>query len=274
MSISKEQIKNALKNSGYLLEDRVNKILGSLNWDTIPNTRYKDDLTGIEREIDIFALLNVCEIEEHLDHINSSLLIECMNNKEPVAFFENLPKQPNRIAALNFNVFNENFWNILSWAQKELNSEPNLIYSSQYCSFQQVQSLKKEFNEGWIAMHPNEKHDSLNSLFKYIKYHKEQFKNMKNTSGSGYISGFYYRPLVVLQGELISVEQSHDILLHEREHIKYQIPKTDNDGRYFTIDIITENYLQRYLNYIAEEDKVIAKMINKHREKLIEEIVA
>ena len=111
--ISKEEILVALIKSGYLLEDRVNKALTTNGWLTVPNMRYIDDQTGIEREIDIMALNHISMGNNYADYIHSSLLIECMNNKEPIVFFENLEKSTNRIAALSFTCFNNNFWEIL-----------------------------------------------------------------------------------------------------------------------------------------------------------------
>lgn len=265
--ISKEEILVALIKSGYLLEDRVNKALTTNGWLTVPNMRYIDDQTGIEREIDIMALNHISMGNNYADYIHSSLLIECMNNKEPIVFFENLEKSTNRIAALSFTCFNNNFWEILLMAQTEIGFSEELIWSSQYCSFQQVKNKEAE-NNGWIAYHPNDNHDSLNTFFKFIKFHKNAYSERKNSAD--FIVGFYHRPLIILQGPLMSVEQGNDIKIHERNHIKYQIPKTENDGRLFTIDIITEDFLDSYLKDIKKEDEIIGDMIRRSREKLID----
>ncbi len=267
MTISKEQIKVALESSGYLLEDRVNKILKKQEWQTVPNSRFKDIKTQVEREMDIVAFKNINDIDENNDQLNSTLLIECMNNKEPIAYFENLQKNPNRFASLNFNVFNKSFGDILYWAQQELNDKNKIIYSSQYCGFQKVQKLIKEHNDGWIATHPDNKHDSTSSLFQYIKYHIDQFKDFKSLPG--HITGFYYRPIIIFQGELLSIQQNEELTIKEVNRIKFQIPKTDNNGRYFLIDVIKEDYFPEYLELIKTEDMKIIEMIKKHRGKLI-----
>ena len=266
MTISKSEIKTALLNSGYLLEDRINRVLNKKGWHTIPNTRFIDAKTQTEREIDVMALKNINDNTVNLDSIQSSLLIECMNNKEPIAFFENLEKQPNRIAALNYNVFNSYFGNILSFAQRNLNDQTKFTYSSQYCGFQKIQKLIKEFNNGWIASHPADKHNSLDSLFQFIKYHQKEFENFENSGN--FISGFYYRAVIILQGELLSVKQKEDVEIDTVNHIKYQIPKTENNGRYFVIDVITEKYFSDYLKLTEMEDAEIAKMTLEHRDKL------
>lgn len=268
MGITKEHIKIALQNSGYLLEDRVNQLLKESSWSTTPNARFKDLKTDVEREIDVVAYKNLDYDSPKMDFINSTLLIECMNNKEPIVFFENLEPLLSRIAALNFVILNEKFWNILSLAQSELKSKQKFIYSSQYCSFQKVPKLIKEFNDGWIALHPDIKHDSINSLFQYIQFQRSHHKN--STNNEDFIKGFYFRPLIILQGELLSVKQHNQLVIKSQNHIKLQVALTDNNGRYFDIDVITESHLPNYLEHIRKEDKAISKMIEKNREKLID----
>ncbi|SOU86772.1 hypothetical protein TDCHD05_200005 [Tenacibaculum dicentrarchi] len=266
-TITKSEITKALESSGYLLEDRINKKLNASNWHTIPNSRFIDEKTEIEREIDIVAFKNISENKDNFyDSIDSTLIIECMNNKEPIVFFENLEKQVSRIASLNYNVLSHHFGNILSIAQNNLNSKSKLIYSSQYCGFQRVQKLIKEHNNGWIASHPNDKHNSSESLFKYIKFHQKKFENYETSPNR--IMGFFYRCVIILQGDLLAVNQNNELEIKEVNHIKYQIPKTDNNGRYFDIDVITEKYLSKYLKNIEIEDNEIANLCSKDRNKL------
>ena len=66
MGITKEQIKKALQNSGYLLEDRVNQVLKKNSWSTTPNARFKDLRTGVEREVDVVAYKYLPKYLEHI----------------------------------------------------------------------------------------------------------------------------------------------------------------------------------------------------------------
>lgn len=267
MSISEEEIKIALLSSGYLLEDRVNKILNANSWKTIPNDRYIDLKTETEREIDIFALKNIIHQNPH-DFIASSLIIECMNNKEPIVFFENLDKKTANICSLNFNILNHYFNVVLSNADMMSESQKKYIYSSQYCGFQRVQKLIKEHNNGWIASHPDSKHDSVESIFQYIKSKEIQYQGIENSHNK--IVGNYYRGLIILQGELFSVKQDEGLEIKKVNHVKYQIPKTENNSFFFIIDVITENYLEEYLKEIEIEDSKISKYVIKYRDKLAE----
>lgn len=266
MTISKEEIKIALINSGYLLEDRINRLLSEKKWQTVPNDRYIDIESQVEREIDIIALKNLNDYNDNIDGINSTLIIECMNNFEPIAFFNNLKELPSSIAGLSYHNFNKKFSDILFWAQQKLDNKSNYLFSSQYCSFQKKKQNNAE-NQGWFSTHPEDKHNSIDSLFKYIKYKKEEFKNEINTQA--HIYGFFYRPLIILQGELLLVTQKEDLVIENIEHVKYQIPKTNNDGKFFLVDVITEKYLSKYLEIVSNEDNEIYKMCKENRDIII-----
>lgn len=265
MLISEEEIKVALLNSGYLLEDRVNKLLKANSWKTVPNDRYIDIKTSIEREVDIFALKNIIH-QNPYDFVSSCLIIECMNNKEPIVFFQNLDKKTTDICSLKFNILNDNFNIVLTTADMMNEPQKKYIYSSQYCGFQRVQKLIKEYNNGWIASHPDSKHNSIESIFQYIKSKEIEYQGLENSHNR--IMGNYYRGLIILQGELLAVKQNEDIEIKKVNHIKYQIPKTENNNTFFTIDVITECYLEKYLKEIKTEDNEISKYTIKHRNQL------
>ncbi len=266
-SISNEQMVYAVVQSGYILEDRVTQLLRKHSWYAEPNSRYKDLSSGKEREIDVFALKRIPPGKSQFDNIESTLIIECMNNQEPVVFFNNHEDFISRIAALNFSVLNEHFRRVLSLSQQEINSPLKFKHSSQYCSFTKIKDQKAP-NDGWIASHSNDQHDALFSLFQCIKHHQDQFKNFRNTDS--FLTGFFYRPVVILQGDLYLVSQSESITLDAESHIKYVVPKSDNNGRLFIIDVIKEAYLPEYLRQIEDEDLIISDVFYQNRDSFIE----
>jgi len=85
---TKEQIKKAIEQSGYLLEQRICPIIEKYFFLTTPNEQYQDQDTGKSREIDIHAIvLNSLFRNEYSDTFATILLIECKNNSTPVVFF-------------------------------------------------------------------------------------------------------------------------------------------------------------------------------------------
>ncbi len=56
LKISHDQIRDALKRSGYLLEYRIEQVLGRNGYAAFPNQAYPDPITGKSRELDISAI--------------------------------------------------------------------------------------------------------------------------------------------------------------------------------------------------------------------------
>ncbi len=72
-----------------------------------------------------------------------------------------------------------------------------------------------------------------------------------------------------MQGELLVVNQNgKELKIENTEHIKFSIPKTDNDGFLFTIDIMIEDHLEKYLKEIEIEDSYIHSQLMEKRHKL------
>ena len=75
----KQDIKNAIKRSGFPLEHKVCKILHEHGWQTISNRYYIDDIKGAEREIDIVAYKLDLDETENIEYI-TTLIISCKKN--------------------------------------------------------------------------------------------------------------------------------------------------------------------------------------------------
>ncbi len=72
----KDDIKKAIEQSGFLLENYVSMILKKHGWLIITNRNYIDDVKGIEREIDILAYKVFVDEQENIDYI-TTLIISC-----------------------------------------------------------------------------------------------------------------------------------------------------------------------------------------------------
>jgi hypothetical protein len=97
--IAPEEMIDALKRSGYLIESRLINILADHDYYTYPNETYPDPTTGKSREIDLFA--SSYRTVENLYLQNASLMIdvthdliiECANNPQPAVFFKRTEKK-------------------------------------------------------------------------------------------------------------------------------------------------------------------------------------
>lgn len=87
-------IKDALLRSGYLLEYRVAKTLDRLGFAVSPNQAYPDPITGKGRELDVTAITAEGVSADFRNILFPMLLVECVNNTAPVAFFTRRPQAP------------------------------------------------------------------------------------------------------------------------------------------------------------------------------------
>lgn len=86
VSPNSEEIIDALKKSGYLMEQEVASQLEALDFHVFPNQAYEDLEEGKSREIDIVARKRVAHSEESKLSAFIEILAECKNSTNPFVF--------------------------------------------------------------------------------------------------------------------------------------------------------------------------------------------
>ena len=83
-AIDKSTAKQVLKQSGYLLESRVEEVLRNLGYSVTPNRHYPDAHSGKYREIDLVAVRSEFFANQlgKFDNLTTKLLVECVNNPQ------------------------------------------------------------------------------------------------------------------------------------------------------------------------------------------------
>lgn len=275
--ISLKEIKEAIYNSGYLIEQRVEQVFRKNDFLVSANLIYKDIETGKHREMDISASKYV-EIKEK-EIIGFEILCECENNKQPIVFFESDYDYCDYANSLKYISLPINFnylLNDLGYPEKQ----PPLfdgLFSTQYCSF----IRPKQKNSNWIAHHPDEQHNTFDSFIKKYRFTEKLnenflFESLQNERRlpllfSNRLSGTIYFMLVVLQGDIFNAKvKNDDIYLKKTKHIKFVKNSIGtNQMDTFFIDVIQEDYLETYIKYIKKEINCIGLLIKQNREDLI-----
>ena len=89
--LSIDQIRSAIESSGYLIEQRVEKVFSDQDYYVSKNEIYIDDETNKSREIDLTAFIGHRINDKKVDEsINFRFLIECENNKQPLVLFRSV----------------------------------------------------------------------------------------------------------------------------------------------------------------------------------------
>src|SRR5690348_2600494 len=96
--ITPNEMQEAIESSGYLLEGRIGRVLQERGFFVESNRFNIDPNDSIKTiEVDVqgryFEWIN----EGNSDTATASVLVECKNNSQPIAFF----MQPHQIAELN-----------------------------------------------------------------------------------------------------------------------------------------------------------------------------
>lgn len=80
-------MKDAIRRSGYLMEQRLVPLIESFGYKATPNQRFQDSETGEVREVDVFAISAVAVSIRRTEFVFPILLIACKNLQCPLVFF-------------------------------------------------------------------------------------------------------------------------------------------------------------------------------------------
>lgn len=295
--IKKEEIKEAILRSGYLLEQRVESFLEKEGYYVSANTAYPDPITGKSREIDIEALIGV-KLSRDYDFFYPTLICECENNQQPVVFFIKdspvsfLNYQEVKSAGLPVQFLEKDILGKHSYKPKDdkhfiglsdfLNLEKYHHYckgsiSTQYCNF-----TRKNKNNPWVAFHSDTQHNSSTNLIfaleaKIDEYYDGYVLPEKNEKDCVNIQIYY--PVLIIQGLLYAAQMKKGKLsLTKCNHIQYRKEYFSRDKHdTYQIDVITESFLREYLKIIEMESEKIKnklkrkmKIVRKSLDNLVE----
>ena len=277
--ISTEQMKEAIKKSGYLLEQRVERILSTAGYYVQTNPVFPDPETGKSREFDISAISATRIYKKGYNFVFPVLICECENNAQPIVFFmKESPISFLHHYEVKVSGIPVKFWQkdgYISFSEftgmERFHHYCKGKVSTQYCTFQ----LKKD-KSSWLALHDEEHHNTFSSLIKALDYevtkHYDGWVPPYKLGEEDTNIQIYY-PLVVFQGELFSAElRRKGVTLKKVKHIQFRkeiFSSRINEVETYQIDVISEEYLQQYLKMIEFEIEKIKKIFQRKRERVL-----
>lgn len=271
--ISTAQAKLALLRSGYLLESRLETVLRNRDhgYYVDANSAIPDADTGKSRELDLYAMAALHAGPDETDFIFGVLLIECINNPQPIAF---LTKEPQvgflhhhevKVAGLPVKIPDEG--ELDSWTM--LADYLEMAKYHHYCKGRvatQFSSFKKKKEQHeWMATHDEAHFDSFRKLCTAVDHFAdEHFKNWLFNDHESVNVEFYY-PLVVLQGDLLDVRPTtRSCTLRRANHIQYRRSAVvAGQQQDYQIDVVTEQFFPTYLDIIEDELVKTARLLRR-----------
>lgn len=274
MTISSPEMKDAIKRSGYLIEQRVEEILQREGFYPRSNETYPDPITGKTREIDIEAsYYNRFSLKR--GHINFKIVIECENNPYPVVFFS---KEINKHATnyghlmysglpTHYQKKSKKYFYMIEdlMESRELEIVKKIKEATQYCSFN-----RKNENSKWFATHNEEQHSSFLSLTNFIEHKiREHIRSLEHMiHGRTYNPDFtIYLPILVLEGEILSANLVNgEVVLDPIQSVKYLKEYFFNSRREkYKIYVVSEKHIEAFLDQVKRSfNKISIAFLQNH----------
>ena len=278
---TKEQIKKVIEESGYLLEQKICPIIERSGFFTIPNYQYQDQDTGKLKEIDVYALNSYSLYKnEFRDRFEINILIECKNNSTPVIFFTHLSHLKGKFGFIVLNGYPDGIYDeekkTFAYIKEYFNFKKFYHnykikwYASQFCQMKRKKGSHKKKIE-WIASHER-LYESTENLVKATYYCSSEHKNriILNEDTKDLVNLLIVYPVLLFAGKIYECRvDDKKYRLYEKNHLTlYKTTVHRNERRTCHIDVIKEDYLQRFLDIIEEENKKIVKQLRIERKLL------
>jgi hypothetical protein len=269
-SPSRDQMLTALESSGYLLEQRVERVLQRHGYKVESNPVYPDLLTGKQREFDIFATRHFDAGEGTL---NPALVCECKNNAYPVVLFARDVSSNPTEREFDDDIWTSGlpggFWTGTAYCTLPSFADFGVFHhyyagqiSTQYCSFKPP----KQPNGTWTALHDEQHHLALDGLLQAVEHmtdthyeslaaYSENLEEAVECTGSIMDMRVYY-PVVVLQGALYTASLGKGRPRLRRVgmgRLRLGRPGPRVETRFSQVDVVTESCLSRYLAVVERD---------------------
>ena len=265
--ISESEARDALQRSGYLIEHRVESLLRKRGWYVEANSAYEDSDTQKSRELDVYAIMAHPVGTGPQDRLFSSVLVECVNNPQPIAFITKNPYVREWALDDIKGVFDPEEVRI-EGSSKPVNMGHLLKIAayhhycrgriaSQFCSFN-YKSDKKE----WMAWHDEAHFNAFSALVKALEYRFTQFEQVAGI----YINWEFMDPVVVVQGDLLDVRCTRGTVgFRTAEHIKFRRTLIwKGKERSYMIDVVTERAFPKFVAMLEGELKRTATRVKQN----------
>lgn len=274
--IPRAEMRRALIRSGYLLECRVESLLREHWGYAEANGTYPDPETGKSREFDLFGMFAHQVGPDNHDFLFGVLLIECINNPQPLAILTKEPlagflhHEEVKMAGLPVKIPDQeqrSGWQRMSdfLAMKDFHHYCNGRVGTQFCSFVKKKSGR---DEEWMAMHEGSHFDSFRKLCDVTDYYVDKHFKHWSFDTKEHLNIELYYPVIILQGDLVEAcETKRSVAFRSADHIQFrQSVATRGKVADYQIDVIRERYLPKYLELIDSELKKTARLLRRRHE--------
>lgn len=274
--IARAEARDARLRSGYLLESRLESTLRKAGYYVEANHSYPDQDTGKSRELDLYGMSAIKAGRSERDFLFPVLLVECMNNPQPLAL---LTKEPQIGFLHHEDVKHAGLPVKFPMKGGGWQSLPDYLrldkfhhyckgrVATQFCSFRRK---KDQQQSEWMALHEDTQFDCFRKLCAVTDYFLDQhFKNWR-FGGPEFVNIELYYPVLIVAGELLEARPTRSsVKLSLNPHLQFRRSQfSRGEVRDYQIDVITESFFPRYLQLIEQEAKAVARRLQRRRREV------
>ncbi|UYK80799.1 hypothetical protein NG829_00250 [Xanthomonas sacchari] len=265
--VSPSEVQVCLERSGYLLESRLVRSLTEADLFVEPNVAHKDPRTGKSRELDLVAE-DATGYFHRYAVVKTTFVIEAINNRYPIVLMTERPSTPNSDfeSYVKFGWTPEGcgFFNEFNVYEEKQADWENLF--SQYCSL-----TKKSGRDEFMAHHPDDLYSSLLKLSEYTEDELGNFLSWSSTETGQYWRIFFWRPILVIGGQLMLcvANERGEIEIREDDIGRLEFNWHDGEDRKTTvIEFVRESYLLKHVESVRKQDHDIGHRMSDFRGKM------
>lgn len=273
------EIMQALRESGYLMEQHVASAFESLNFVVNTNYPYEDPDEGKSREIDVRSIRNVCTNQDRLLSAFSELIVECKNSSNPFVF---ITRDKN-----NFDLTiepSEFIFPIKYETVKDLGDNQSVItpispffhlgfdkvHEDHIRKSKAVQFCRIDRNgRGWHANHGGLYDAIFYPLVKAVHARKAEIPKGRNPGDWRYL--WFFFPLVVTSGALLEVDSAlSDPQPRSRDWISFrrELRSGKLKGQ-FVVTFVRQDRLAEFVSACVQPIENLARDLVQNRPDIV-----
>jgi hypothetical protein len=262
--------------SGYLMENRIEARLSAQDYYVEANSSYPDPETGKARELDAFAMAARKAGPGEFDYVFAVLVIECVNNPEPLVFITKEPQTGHlhyhevKLAGVPVKIPIPGERDSWQWLPDFLEMGKYHHYcqgrvATQFCSF-----VRKKSSSEWMATHEESQFDSLKKLCSAVDHFVDHHFKSWRFGGREPVNLELYYPVLGVQGDLLDARQRRGPLsLSKARNIQYRrstwVRGTEVE---YQVDVVTEQFFPTFLTIVDKELKKTCRLLTR-RHKVV-----
>lgn len=258
MTITTNEMMQALSRSGYLLEVEVAKALSNKGFFVETSQVIEDPITGKSREIDIIA--EYYDREKRHDGISACAKIE---------FVFEIKNNPFPTVLLNEFCFSPRVEDYLGL--KEIQTTPNGVsyngyfnyYApfienarsgifTQYCSFH-----KKKENDELMALHPENIYTGISKIIQYCQEQQDRSQEFhdEHSENEKYLRHFIYMPILLLNDELYEMQNDNLVKVNHSILVINYYHRSEQSMAY--VFVVTKDGLNDFISHALSVERAV-----------------